>query len=149
MATDRDSKIRGGGGGGGAKDLDDDSEGFSGTFLIAAPASFKTESAASDHRAMISHPTPSSTPRAPRGIISSSGTSQRGTPASCRLLPLWQRIFRLRRSAGKGGKSKKLRNVSESDEAPHYGTKPGHFDTLKIHFPTSEGVSEVSERANE
>ena len=35
------------------------------------------------------------------------------------------------------------------DEAMHYGTKPGHFETLKIHFPTSEGVSEVSERANE
>ena len=32
---------------------------------------------------------------------------------------------------------------------PHYGTKPGQFDTLKIHFPTCEGVSEVSERANE
>ena len=31
----------------------------------------------------------------------------------------------------------------------HYGTKSGHFETLKIHFPTSEGVSEVSERANE
>ena len=31
----------------------------------------------------------------------------------------------------------------------HYGTKPGHFETLKIHFPTSEGVSKVSERANE
>ena len=31
----------------------------------------------------------------------------------------------------------------------HYGTKPGQFETLKIHFPTSEGVSEVSERANE
>ena len=31
----------------------------------------------------------------------------------------------------------------------HYGTKPGHFQTLKIHFPLSEGVSEVSERANE
>ena len=27
----------------------------------------------------------------------------------------------------------------------HYGTKPGHFETSKIHFPTSE----VSERANE
>ena len=26
----------------------------------------------------------------------------------------------------------------------HYGTKPGHFETLKIHFPTSSGVSEVS-----
>ena len=26
----------------------------------------------------------------------------------------------------------------------HYGTKPVHFETLKIHFPTSEGVSEVS-----
>ena len=24
----------------------------------------------------------------------------------------------------------------------HYGTKPGHFETSKIHFPTSEGVSE-------
>ena len=31
----------------------------------------------------------------------------------------------------------------------HYGTKPGHFETSKIHFPLSEGVSEVSERANE
>ena len=33
----------------------------------------------------------------------------------------------------------------------HYGTKPGQFETSKIHFPTSEGVSEVSgvsERAN-
>ena len=32
---------------------------------------------------------------------------------------------------------------------PHYGTKLGHFQTLRIHFSTSEGVSEVSERANE
>ena len=31
----------------------------------------------------------------------------------------------------------------------HYGTKPGHFETSKIHSPTSEGVSEVSERASE
>ena len=31
----------------------------------------------------------------------------------------------------------------------HYGTKPGDFETSKIHFPTSKGVSEVSERANE
>ena len=31
----------------------------------------------------------------------------------------------------------------------HYGIKPGHFETLKIHFPTSEGVCEASERANE
>ena len=36
-----------------------------------------------------------------------------------------------------------------NEEAMHYGTKPGQFETLKIHFPTSEGVSEVSERANE
>ena len=28
----------------------------------------------------------------------------------------------------------------------HYGTKPGHFETSIIHFPTSKGVSEVSER---
>ena len=27
----------------------------------------------------------------------------------------------------------------------HYGTKPGHFKTSIIHFPTSEGVSKVSE----
>ena len=27
-----------------------------------------------------------------------------------------------------------------------YGTKPGHFETSIIHFPTSEGVIEVSER---
>ena len=31
----------------------------------------------------------------------------------------------------------------------HYGTKPGHFETLRIHFSTSEGVRKVSERANE
>ena len=31
----------------------------------------------------------------------------------------------------------------------HYGTKLGHFETSIIHFPTSEGVSEVSEQANE
>ena len=31
----------------------------------------------------------------------------------------------------------------------HYGTKPGHFETLKIHFPTSSGVSKVSERASQ
>ena len=31
----------------------------------------------------------------------------------------------------------------------HCGTKPGHFETSIINFPTSEGVSEVSERANE
>ena len=31
----------------------------------------------------------------------------------------------------------------------HYGTKPGQFETSIIHFPTSEGVSEVSERASE
>ena len=30
-----------------------------------------------------------------------------------------------------------------------YATKPGHFETSKIHFPTSKEVSEVSERANE
>ena len=30
-----------------------------------------------------------------------------------------------------------------------YGTKPGHCEISKIHFPTSEEVSEVSERANE
>ena len=29
----------------------------------------------------------------------------------------------------------------------HYGTKPGHFETSIIHFPTSEGVSERRERA--
>ena len=34
-------------------------------------------------------------------------------------------------------------------ESAHYGTKPGHFKTSIIHLPTSEGVSEVSERANE
>ena len=28
----------------------------------------------------------------------------------------------------------------------HYGTKSGHFEISKIHFPTSEGESEVSKR---
>ena len=41
-----------------------------------------------------------------------------------------------------------LRFIMEN-RLPHYRTKPGQFETLKIHFPTSEGVSEVSERANE
>ena len=40
-------------------------------------------------------------------------------------------------------------NGDHREASTHYGTKPGHFETLKIHFPTSEGVSEVSERANE
>ena len=31
----------------------------------------------------------------------------------------------------------------------HCGAKSGHFETSIIHFPTSEGVSEVSERASE
>ena len=38
--------------------------------------------------------------------------------------------------------------VGDEEESPkplHYGTKLGHFETSKIHFPTSEGVSEVSE----
>ena len=30
-----------------------------------------------------------------------------------------------------------------------YATKPGHFETSKIHFPTSKEVSKVSERASE
>ena len=39
--------------------------------------------------------------------------------------------------------------AKKANGTAHYGTKPGHFETSKIHFPTSEGVSEVSERANE
>ena len=53
----------------------------------------------------------------------------------------WQRRREMRRRSH-------LRWVVNS-AAAHYGTKPGHFETLKIHFPTSEGVSEVSKRANE
>ena len=31
----------------------------------------------------------------------------------------------------------------------HYGSKPSHFETSKIHFPTTEGVSErASERVS-
>ena len=36
--------------------------------------------------------------------------------------------------------SKRVRLVT----AVHYGTKPDHFETSEIHFPTSEGVSKVS-----
>ena len=43
---------------------------------------------------------------------------------------------------------RKIRTNSISSSS-HYGTKPGHFETSIIHFPTSEGVSEVSKRANE
>ena len=39
--------------------------------------------------------------------------------------------------------------MENCQQSVHYGTKPGHFETSKIHFPTSEGVSEVSERVNE
>ena len=38
--------------------------------------------------------------------------------------------------------------VGKEGEGMHYATKPGHFETSIIHFPTSEGVSEVSKRAN-
>ena len=31
----------------------------------------------------------------------------------------------------------------------YYGTKPGHFETLKIHFPTSERCERTSEWTNE
>ena len=34
--------------------------------------------------------------------------------------------------------------VLTNDAAPHYETEPGHFETSIIHFPMSEGVSEVS-----
>ena len=46
-----------------------------------------------------------------------------------------------RKSGFKKGEKKKLAATM------HYGTKPGHFETSIIHFPTSEGVSEVSELA--
>ena len=44
------------------------------------------------------------------------------------------------------------KDAAETEEVPEevpegptpYGTKPGHFETSKIHFPMSEGVSEVS-----
>ena len=32
----------------------------------------------------------------------------------------------------------------QENEPSHYGAKPGHFETEIIHFPTSEGVNEVS-----
>jgi len=87
---------------------DREPEGFSGTFLIASPAAFKT-----DRSEDVMAVTPAPTPLPQRQVSSAS----RGS-ASCRLLPLWHRIFRLRRSAGgKGAKSKKLRNASESDAA--------------------------------
>ena len=38
---------------------------------------------------------------------------------------------------------------ASSEQRVNCGTKPGHFETSIIHFPTSEGLSEVSERANE
>ena len=50
---------------------------------------------------------------------------------------------------GNQAPSMQLEQTVKEAEAAHYGTKPGHFETMKIHFPTSEGVSEVSERANE
>ena len=51
--------------------------------------------------------------------------------------------------SGAGGKEMAANKGGSTPVAAHYGIKPGHFETLKIHFPTSEGVNEVSERANE
>ena len=34
-----------------------------------------------------------------------------------------------------------------SSTTVHYGTKPGHFESLKIHFPTSERCERTSERS--
>ena len=49
---------------------------------------------------------------------------------------------------------KKIHRLLELDYFPgnlfcHSTSKPGHFETTMIYFPTSKGVSEVSERANE
>ena len=45
------------------------------------------------------------------------------------------------------------RRVCEADgsrvERQHYGTKPGHFETSIIHFPTSERCERTSERTSE
>ena len=49
----------------------------------------------------------------------------------------------------RGGGLHPVRDEEESGSPLHYGTKPGHFETSIIHFPTSEGVSEVSEQAKE
>ena len=40
-----------------------------------------------------------------------------------------------------------FRQILEA-EPLHSGTKPGHFESSIIHFPTIEGMSEVSERAS-
>ena len=46
------------------------------------------------------------------------------------------------KSAHPGAKTMAPQFGGEEDAAAaHYETKPGHFETLKIHFPTSEGVS--------
>ena len=39
--------------------------------------------------------------------------------------------------------------LDEGADASHCGANLGHFETSIIHFPTSEGVSKVSEQANE
>ena len=52
-------------------------------------------------------------------------------------------------SSSSGGRDAEMRRSSRDDRTAHYGTKPGYIGTSKIHFPTSEGVSEMSKRANE
>ena len=37
----------------------------------------------------------------------------------------------------------------EMGEPQPYGTKPGHFETSKIHFPTSERCERTSERTSD
>ena len=60
-------------------------------------------------------------------------------------------------AVNKKGKKMKYKGVGSIDDEKgkvgeggrHCGTKPGHFETSKIHFPTSEGVSKESKRAGE
>ena len=52
-----------------------------------------------------------------------------------------------REEGGGGGGGEKKRGEAARPATPvHYGTKLGHFETSKIHFPTSEGVSEQANK---
>ena len=56
-----------------------------------------------------------------------------------------RQLVPLKRKALRGTNLEFVRHLCRGVTSEHYGTIPGHFETSIIHFPTSEGVSEMSE----
>ena len=90
------------------------------------------------------------------GFYDASGDEDRPTfhPGLSSSYHAISRVLGVEDGARRGGREERGAAGGSGDlfgpfHAAHYGTKLGHFETSKIHFPTSEGVSKVSERANE